>query len=145
MIPKKHMTNREWVLDTLSHMSDRELSSALSVVIKQLTCDGSCLRILPAPDPERCHACFPEWLSETYSDPIPELRPGRFVRTRQGVGVITYTNGRFFVAYKDGCSLLLENEILEVYDASSFSECHHRNLIWKRLGKDRGIKINDRI
>lgn len=142
MIPKKHMTNREWVLDTLSQMSDRELSSALSVVIKRMTCDASCL----VPGPKQCYACLPDWLSETYSDPIPELRPGRFVRTKHGVGIITSTNDRCFIAYQDGGnSLLFEYEVLEVYDAKSFLECHRQNLIWKRLGKDRGIKINNRI
>lgn len=144
------MTNREWVLNKLSKMTDEEFADKL--YLNKMTDEEFTDKWYFAGDPwcvltdcndcdndkTDCSTCCVNWLKAKHTEPMPELKPGMFVKVWNGfetnLGVIIenpYDSG-LAVNYKDdaGWDRMDDLTVKAIYRAVMYSGCDEDNVIW---------------
>lgn len=95
-----------------------------------------------------CKDCFTNWLYERHAEPMPELVPGMFVKTRSvysqpedddEIGVIIpHEKKGYVIVYNhygfDEKTDVESGEVIikEIYNASCFNGCDKTTRIWKK-------------
>lgn len=129
------MTNREWYFNKLSKMIDEELAEewffandSWSELANCDECDGR----------TDCKTCFVNWLKAKHTEPMPELKPGTFIKVWNGfetnLGIIIENpyDGGLAVNYKDdtGWDRMDDLTVKAIYKAVIYSGCDEDNVIW---------------
>lgn len=135
------MTNREWLMNNISKLTNEELANVLKKPCVDICC-GEC-------DVD-WEELLSNWLGKEKENPMPHITNGMFVKVRYdfdydlentrchlGVRVdnrLVYADGGWdtFDTGDDDIDVRL-NEIIAIYNAKSFDDClDSSNCIWKR-------------
>lgn len=99
-------------------------------------------------DCSNCRECFANWLKERHAEPMPDLVPGMFVKTRSiydrpedddEIGVIVLHKQKGYIVVYNGYGFdekkgIDAGEVIikEIYNALCFNDCNESTRIWKK-------------
>lgn len=125
------MTNLEHFKKRINEMSAEEIGATWQRE-EMPWCNSLCIE-------ETCAECVKKWATQPYTDPMPELKVGMFVKadnkfaTDLGIVINNIYTDDLAVAYKSGgFDLLNAVTIRAIYSTVSFRCCDEDTCIWRR-------------
>lgn len=139
-------------MTNLEYLSNLASDGDIGAVAKMMYDNDSCTEqwCLENKDEccSHCRECFVNWLRERRAEPMPELVPGMFVKTRSiytepedddEIGVIIpHEKKGYVIVYNhygfDDKSDVESGEVIikEIYNTSCFNGCDKTTRIWKK-------------
>lgn len=120
------MTNREWYLNKLNKMTNKELANYIETEVSPW-CNNSC--------PDDCPQCAKEWFDKEYIEPMPELKDGMFVEAIYNNNVVlgVVLNNKIILQDGQWCSIKQSLAyITKVFNTCCFNLCDGDHCIWRK-------------